>query len=280
MQSSARTGGTGRQVVAQALAAGHQVRALVRELAKLAIQHDDLTIIPGNVLDTDQVERTVSGTDAVIISLGSTPDNPAMICTEGTRVVIECLERLGTPRRLLVVTSLGVGDSRDQVSLTFKMLLKTALRQVFQDKEQQEALVKASDLDWTIVRPGGSAMVRPPVSTAMAWTPTSWLARWLGPMWLRLLKQLEDDTFLRNTGHNLMKRLRSIDRRLLTILLIVFVQMVGAAMIMPILPLYAQREFDMSPQFITLLGTAFFAAQFIAGPFLGRASDELAACRC
>lgn len=71
-----------------------------------------------------------------------------------------------------------------------------------------------------------------------------------------------------------MKKLRRIDRRLLTILLIVFVQMVGAAMIMPILPLYAQREFNMSPQIITMLGTAFFAAQFVAGPFLGRLSDK------
>jgi MFS transporter, DHA1 family, tetracycline resistance protein len=68
--------------------------------------------------------------------------------------------------------------------------------------------------------------------------------------------------------------LRNIDRRLLTILLIVFVQMLGAAMILPILPLYARREFDMSPQTITLLLTTFFAAQFVAGPFLGRLSDR------
>ena len=71
-----------------------------------------------------------------------------------------------------------------------------------------------------------------------------------------------------------MKKLRQIDPRLLTILLIVFVQMLGAAMILPILPLYAQEKFDMSPQTITLLGTAFFAAQFIAGPYLGRMSDR------
>ena len=71
-----------------------------------------------------------------------------------------------------------------------------------------------------------------------------------------------------------MKKLRQVDPRLLTILLIVFVQMLGAAMILPILPLYAQEKFDMSPQTITLLGTAFFAAQFIAGPYLGRMSDR------
>ncbi|MFW6068259.1 MAG: MFS transporter, partial [Chloroflexota bacterium] len=64
------------------------------------------------------------------------------------------------------------------------------------------------------------------------------------------------------------------DRRLLTILVIVFVQMVGAAMVLPILPLFAQREFEMSPGVITLLISAFFAAQFIGGPYLGRLSDQ------
>lgn len=64
------------------------------------------------------------------------------------------------------------------------------------------------------------------------------------------------------------------DRRLLTILLIVFVQMVGAAMVLPILPLFAQREFELSPTIITLLISVFFAGQFIGGPYLGRLSDQ------
>ena len=71
-----------------------------------------------------------------------------------------------------------------------------------------------------------------------------------------------------------MDRVRQIDKRLLTILLIVFVQMLGAAMILPILPLYAKSEFNMTPQIITLLNTAFFGAQFLAGPYLGRLSDK------
>ena len=68
--------------------------------------------------------------------------------------------------------------------------------------------------------------------------------------------------------------LRTMDRRLFTILMIVFVQMVGASMVNPILPLYAQSEFNLEPQVITLLLTAFFAAQFLAGPFIGRSSDQ------
>lgn len=67
---------------------------------------------------------------------------------------------------------------------------------------------------------------------------------------------------------------RVLDKRLIVILLIVFVQMVGASMVLPILPLYASRVFDMSPSTITLLNTSFFAAQFLAGPVLGRLSDR------
>jgi len=69
-------------------------------------------------------------------------------------------------------------------------------------------------------------------------------------------------------------KLGSIDRRLLTVLLIVFVNMLGASLILPILPLYAQRQFQMSPQTIALLVSSFFAAQFLAGPFLGQSSDR------
>jgi len=71
-----------------------------------------------------------------------------------------------------------------------------------------------------------------------------------------------------------MKRIRTLDRRLPTILLIVFVQMLGAALVLPILPLYAQRRFDMSPQTITVLVSSFFMAQFAAGPWIGRLSDR------
>ena len=71
-----------------------------------------------------------------------------------------------------------------------------------------------------------------------------------------------------------MQKFKNADRRLLTILLIVFVQMLGASMIMPVLPLYAQRRFALAPEVITLLFSAFFAAQFIAGPYIGRLSDN------
>jgi DHA1 family tetracycline resistance protein-like MFS transporter len=69
-------------------------------------------------------------------------------------------------------------------------------------------------------------------------------------------------------------KLGAIDRRLLTVLLIVFVNMLGSSLILPILPLYAQRHFQMSPQTIALLVSSFFAAQFLVGPYLGQLSDR------
>lgn len=69
-------------------------------------------------------------------------------------------------------------------------------------------------------------------------------------------------------------KIKQVDRRLLTILLIVFVNILGASMVLPVLPLYALRRFDMQPQVITLLGASFFLAQAIASPYLGRLSDR------
>ncbi|GAB4516167.1 MAG: tetracycline resistance MFS efflux pump [Anaerolineae bacterium] len=69
-------------------------------------------------------------------------------------------------------------------------------------------------------------------------------------------------------------KFRNADPRLITILLIVFAQFVGASMVLPVLPLYARRHFGMEPEAITLLVSSFFAAQFLAGPTLGRLSDN------
>ena len=71
-----------------------------------------------------------------------------------------------------------------------------------------------------------------------------------------------------------MNRFRNVDRRLFTILLVVFVQMVGASMVIPILPRFAQSEFSLSSTTIGALVSSFFIAQFLAGPWLGRMSDK------
>lgn len=147
------TGGTGRQVLAQALDQGHGVRALVRDPAKLPEQVG-LTRIVGDVLDPEATRRCVEGADAVICVLGSRHGNREPVEAVGTGRILEAMQSLGV-RRLIAVTSLGVGDSRAQINPLFRAIMDLTLKPIMQAKEEQERLIKASGLDWTIVRPGG-----------------------------------------------------------------------------------------------------------------------------
>jgi uncharacterized protein YbjT (DUF2867 family) len=148
------TGGTGRQVIEQALEAGHQVAALVRDPNRLSATTKQADIIVGDVLNPQQVAETISGADAVVVSLGSRSDSPENTVSQGTKNIIACMHESGV-KRLVVVTSLGVGDSKDQVPMAFKLVIKTVMRKIMADKDLQEQHVQESGLDWVIVRPGG-----------------------------------------------------------------------------------------------------------------------------
>lgn len=148
------TGGTGKAIVEQGLGQGHQFQLLVRSPEKVTLSDDNLTIIQGDVRETDKVAACVQGADAVIISLGNTSNNPDMIVSTGTRHIVAAMKQAGI-RRAVVVTSLGIGDSINQVPLAFKMIMKTVLKKAVADKEEQEKIIRQSGLDWTIVRPGG-----------------------------------------------------------------------------------------------------------------------------
>lgn len=145
------TGGTGREIVAQALDAGHEVTVLVRDPARLSVKHNKLYLVIGDVLNLEKVEEALAGSEAVCCSLGNTANNPDFVVSDGTQNIIEVMKKQAI-RRLVVVSALGVGDTRDRVSLSFKMLMKTVLRKAYEDKERQEQFVRESDLDWVIVR--------------------------------------------------------------------------------------------------------------------------------
>lgn len=147
------TGGTGRHVLDQALEQGYAVHALVRSPEKLGDRASAITVIEGDVLDQGQVDACVEGTDAVLCVLGSHGrEDP--IEARGTERIIDAMQRLG-PRRLIVVTSLGVGDSADQMPTVFLLFMKLMIGRILRAKEEQERLIRASGLDWIIVRPGG-----------------------------------------------------------------------------------------------------------------------------
>lgn len=147
------TGPTGQQLVQQALARGHQVRAFVRDPAKVELRHDNLEVVQGDMLDPVTVDRALArGADAIVLALGIFHRQPLTELSEGTSQILASMKKHGL-RRLAVVTSLGVGDSAGQGDFLARMFQKLALKHVLADKERQEQLVRDSDLDWTVVRP-------------------------------------------------------------------------------------------------------------------------------
>ena len=148
------TGTVGRQVVLQALEQGHTVTAFARNLTKLDIQHPQLNLTQGDVMDASAVEQAIRGQDAVVCVLGAGKQLKSTIRSEGTRHIIQAMETVGM-RRLICLSTLGTGDSWGNLDFYWKYIMfGFILRQVFADHERQEALVRNSNLDWTIVRPG------------------------------------------------------------------------------------------------------------------------------
>jgi putative NADH-flavin reductase len=148
------TGGTGILLVKQALERGHAVTAFVRDPAPLAASGDGLTIVTGDIHDMTDVVRCVQGQDAVLCALGARDLKKTMIRTTGTVNIINGMKQAGV-NRLIVVSAMGIGASWNSLSLLNRLFLATLLRNTRADHEAQETAVKASGLDWTIIRPSG-----------------------------------------------------------------------------------------------------------------------------
>lgn len=149
------TRGIGRQLLEQALASGHAVTALVRNPQRLAMQHERLRVIKGDILDAESVARAMAGQDAVCCTIGVKAPWPRVtVFSEGTRNLLQAMKNAGV-RRLLCVTGIGAGDSRGHGGFIYDYFFRPLLaRTIYVDKDRQEALIKVSDVDWTIVRPG------------------------------------------------------------------------------------------------------------------------------
>ncbi|NEO13773.1 MULTISPECIES: NAD(P)-dependent oxidoreductase [unclassified Moorena] len=148
------TGGTGRQVVEQALEQGHRVTAFARNPAKLDINHANLKVLQGDVMDLPSVEKAVQGQEAVVCVLGAGQKMTGTIRSQGTQQIIHAMEKAGI-RRFICQSTLGAGDSWENLNFFWKYIMfGFLLRNVFADHQRQENYVQQSSLDWTIVRPG------------------------------------------------------------------------------------------------------------------------------
>ena len=181
------SGRTGSEVVLQAMERGEKVSCLVRDRVKLKAPRDSAelgctkgsmtnftpTMVPdkmvrteGSVLNRADVDDVFEGKDitGVVVALGGkTREVGLTLCQDGTKHIIEACKKYGV-KRITVVSSVGVGDSMDQAPWTFKILMKTMMQKIMDDKNAQENLFldgPGADLEFCILRPGGLKLGAP-----------------------------------------------------------------------------------------------------------------------
>jgi len=143
------TGRTGLALTRQALERGHTVTTFVRSPEKMSVRADRLHVLAGDVFDEAALARALGGHDAVVSTLGATSRAPTTVYGDAARSIVHAMQGNGV-ERLLVVSSALLYPKLGGLLGDFA---RYTLRNALADARRMEALVAASDLDWTIVRP-------------------------------------------------------------------------------------------------------------------------------
>jgi putative NADH-flavin reductase len=194
------TGATGQLIVRDATANGHHVVALVRAKARADLPGAE--VIEGDVRDEGTLAGALNGCDAVISALGTGMGlREVDLLTVVTRALVAAMTRAGV-RRLICISALGVGDSRNHGGFVFDRLFQPLLLgPAYKDKDRQEAAIRASSLDWVVVRPAmltnGPPLGRIRAITDLAGVNGGKIAR--AEVAQFVVEQLTTNTWLRRT---------------------------------------------------------------------------------
>ncbi len=140
--------GTGRHVVQQGVARGHKMVAVSRRGCDVP----GAVNVPGDAIDPWVLATALHGCDVAVITVGGAPGDDRFR-TRVTRAVIDTID--GRDVRLVVQSSIGVGESMALLNARARLYARTMLKSALADHTDQEALVRVSGLRYTIVRPGG-----------------------------------------------------------------------------------------------------------------------------
>lgn len=190
------TGGSGSELLRQALEAGHEVTAFARRPAALKVTRPDLRVLQGDALDPRAVSEAVAGQNAVLYAIGTNRRSPVTVCSESTRHILAAMREHGV-RRFVCLSAYGASETRD--AALYSKVLRALIRRRVEDKDRQEALVRESGLEWVLVRPplltNGPRRGRYRVGMDLPIKLFSSVSR--ADVAAFMLRQLEDDTYLR-----------------------------------------------------------------------------------
>lgn len=152
------TGLTGRHVLTQALARGHEVTALVRRPESLDVKSESLRLVKGDALDAAAVAAAIEGQDVVLqcLGIGGKGDGkPSTMVSDATRLILDAMRAHGV-RRLVCMSNLGAGDSATFGPWIYRVFLLPVFMKwlvaIIDDKNRMEPMVRESGLDWTLAR--------------------------------------------------------------------------------------------------------------------------------
>jgi putative NADH-flavin reductase len=173
----AATGGTGRHLLTQAVAAGHEVTAVVRDPRAL---DDGVRGVRADLLTADPavLRAAVDGADAVLSGLGPRRRADAGILSTGTRAIVDAM-RETTARRLVIVSVAGIGlpkpASRSVGEKLLSRLAGIVFRRHYADVAELEALLRTTELEWTSV--GVPLLSDDPLTTRYRVAVGEWLPK-------------------------------------------------------------------------------------------------------
>jgi len=194
------TGQTGSLFLEKAIAKGYQVKALVRTPSKVKINHSELELVEGDVLNAEDVSKTIEGCDVVVSLFGHVKGSPEWLQTDGTENIISAMKTHG----LAKVISLSGGGlpfpQKDQPKFMDKLIrgiMKIAVPKVLNDAIAHHEVLEKSGLDWIIVRGPRLTNDEPKGNYRTGWVgvnASTKIAR--GDLADFVLTQVEDDQFV------------------------------------------------------------------------------------
>jgi putative NADH-flavin reductase len=148
------TGRTGKPLVQQALAAGHEVTAYVRDASKITMQHPKLKVVVGTLGETDKILNAITGQDAVFSALGPVRGGSKTVMEDSAKVITAAMKQTGV-KRFITVTGAGVeqpGDTPKAFNKFMSFMLNTFAKDVLVDSAKHAAIVRSSGVEFIIVR--------------------------------------------------------------------------------------------------------------------------------
>lgn len=144
------SGSVGGYLLTEALKRGHEVVAVTRNRSRIPTRHSGLKVVESELGDAPRIQAALKGSDATIVSLGDS------IVVEGTRAIVTAMKHTGV-RRIEALTGFATSSqSRKRLALPMRMLVsgvRLMTRGEFAAKERQDAIIRVSGLDYTIVQP-------------------------------------------------------------------------------------------------------------------------------